>query len=94
MTVLPNAIEPVRPGLPPPLDISEGISAAVLDKLAAALRREREQRSLSILLVEQNLEFALGLASQFLLMERGRIVGDVDVADPTAEEQVAQHLAL
>jgi branched-chain amino acid transport system ATP-binding protein len=75
-------------------EISEGIGPAVLDALTAALLYEREVRNATILLVEQNLDFAFGLASRFLMMERGSIVAAASVADPRARDEVTKHLTV
>ena len=59
---------------------SEGIQPSILDGIAEILTALVEQTSLSILLVEQNLEFAASLAHRGYLMEMGRITQAVDRA--------------
>ena len=52
---------------------SEGIQPSILDEIAGIIRREKSQRGLSLLVAEQNLEFAAALSDRAAVMERGRI---------------------
>ncbi len=53
---------------------TEGIQPSIVDDIARMLTELREARSLSILLVEQNLDFVTTLTDRVLVLERGRIV--------------------
>jgi urea ABC transporter ATP-binding protein UrtE len=57
---------------------TEGIQPSIVDEMAERLKALSASRSLSILLVEQNLEFISGLATRVLLIKRGRLSGEVD----------------
>ena len=52
-------------------EISEGLQPSVLDRIAGVLRRERS--GAAMLLVEQNLDFALSVAERWAVLERGEI---------------------
>ncbi|MCB1377343.1 MAG: ABC transporter ATP-binding protein [Alphaproteobacteria bacterium] len=53
---------------------SEGIQPSIVHDIGGALRRYAEGKDLSILLVEQNLDLVLMLATRVLFIENGRIV--------------------
>ncbi len=52
---------------------SEGIQPSIVDQIGATIRSIRDERGISVVLVEQNLDFAAGLAGRAYLMEKGRI---------------------
>lgn len=54
-------------------EISEGLAPAIVEQIAEAMRALK-QRGYTILLVEQNFEFARTLADRFYVMEHGQIV--------------------
>lgn len=54
-------------------EISEGLAPAIVDQIGVAMQ-ELKQRGFTILLVEQNFEFAQSLADRFYVMEHGQIV--------------------
>ena len=57
---------------------SEGIQPSLVDQIRDILLRSKEARSLSVLLAEQNLDFAQALADRLYLMDDGRIAREVD----------------
>jgi urea ABC transporter ATP-binding protein UrtE len=58
---------------------SEGIQPSIVQEIARTLRRTVLEKKVTVLLVEQNLELVLGLASRFLFMENGRVVDEAPV---------------
>jgi urea ABC transporter ATP-binding protein UrtE len=68
----------IRPGLLLLDEPSEGIQPSILDEILDLLAKAREKHGLSILLVEQNLDFAGALADRAYLMDTGRISREVD----------------
>jgi urea ABC transporter ATP-binding protein UrtE len=58
---------------------SEGIQPSIVQEIARTLRRTVVEKTLTVLLVEQNLELVLGMASRFLFMENGRVVDEAPV---------------
>jgi urea ABC transporter ATP-binding protein UrtE len=55
---------------------SEGIQPSIVQEIARTLRRTVLEKTLTVLLVEQNLELVLEMASRFLFMENGRVVDE------------------
>jgi branched-chain amino acid transport system ATP-binding protein len=59
---------------------TEGLAPVIVEALAAVLRRLRDERALSIVLVEQNSRVALAFSSRTVVMDKGRIVYDGESA--------------
>lgn len=53
---------------------SEGIQPSIINQIAETIRAIKVDRRISVVLVEQNLDFAAELAERAYLMEKGRIV--------------------
>jgi urea transport system ATP-binding protein len=64
---------------------TEGIQPSIIEEIEAVIGRIKAQGQVTILLVEQYLEFAWRLADAFYLMEKGAIVAQGDIATLTAE---------
>ena len=75
-------------------EISEGLQPSMVTKMAEVLRRTKDKDGVAILLVEQNLPFALSVADRYAILKIGEIVeqGDVDQADALAT--LEQHLRI
>ncbi len=69
---------------------SEGIQPSIVSAIAAHVREVNEQSGITVVLVEQNLEFAARLASHANLMEKGRIVRILPCDQLLADRQL-QH---
>lgn len=74
-------------------EISEGLQPSVILNIANALRHEREVNGTTILLVEQNLDFALSVADRWAVLKLGAIE-DQDHNAAGARERVLQHLKI
>lgn len=72
---------------------TEGIQPNVIDMIGDALRLLRDQGDMAIVLVEQNADFAYGLADHFTLVTNGRVTRVADKSDYT-KEQLIDDLAL
>ena len=59
----------------------EGIQPSIIDDIGESLMSLRRDRGLSILLVEQNFDFISELSDRVLVLERGRIAGEMGPAD-------------
>jgi amidase len=62
---------------------TEGIQPSIVDAIEDKLRELASERGLSILLIEQNLEFISGLADRVLVLKKGQIAGVID--DPSSD---------
>jgi urea ABC transporter ATP-binding protein UrtE len=69
---------------------SEGIQPSVVSAIARHVREVNEQQGITVVLVEQNLEFAVRATSHARVMDKGRIVRDLPSADVLADRQL-QH---
>src|SRR5215831_62462 len=56
---------------------SEGIQPSIVQEIGELLGSLREKHRLSMLIVEQNLELVLDVASRIVLVERGRIIREL-----------------
>jgi len=60
---------------------TEGIQPNIIDQIGETLVRIRKEGKVSILLVEQYLDFCLGVADSFYVMDRGAIVAEGPIAN-------------
>ncbi|TDU67329.1 amino acid/amide ABC transporter ATP-binding protein 2 (HAAT family) [Prosthecobacter fusiformis] len=72
---------------------TEGIQPNVIDQIGDALKILRSEDKMSILLVEQYLDFCRELADVFYIMDRGTVVAEGGVKDLT-DEVVKKHLTV
>ncbi len=74
-------------------ELSLGLAPVAIDRLVARLAELRRQRPVTMLVVEQNVGVARGLADRLVLMDRGRFVAE-GAAGAAEWEQVAQQAYL
>jgi urea transport system ATP-binding protein len=72
---------------------TEGIQPSIIKDMARTLKRIRDERSLSIVVSEQVLSFALDIADRVLVIENGEIVRD-DKRDTVDAAQVSKYLSV
>ena len=60
---------------------SEGIQPSVLDEIAEAIDHINLARGITVLVVEQNLDFAARIAERGLIMDKGEIIENVAIAE-------------
>lgn len=73
-------------------EITEGLQPSVIDRLANALLREREQHGTTLLIVEQNVPFALKVADRYVILKHGEVVDQGEARAASAVESVFAHL--
>ena len=56
---------------------TEGIQPSIIEEIAETLHRLREKTGITMILVEQNLEFIASLSSRVLVIQKGRITGEL-----------------
>jgi urea ABC transporter ATP-binding protein UrtE len=71
---------------------SEGVQPSIVQEIRRILRQISVERSLAMLLVEQNLKFAAGLAERGYVIEKGRIVASGAMDQLMSEDVVTEHL--
>lgn len=72
---------------------TEGIQPNIIDQIGDTIRMLRSEGKMSILLVEQYLDFARELADVFYIMDRGAVVAHGPVAELT-DSVVKEHLTV
>ena len=72
---------------------TEGIQPSIIDQIEDTLLALKAEKRMSILLVEQYVEFALAVSDRFCIMERGSIVKEGEISQ-LDEKTVADHLTV
>ena len=75
-------------------EVSEGLQPAMVDRMGEVLIRARDELGIAVLLVEQNLDFALSVANRFMVLKLGEIVEQGDVEDVVSTQTLSNHLAV
>jgi urea transport system ATP-binding protein len=83
----------IRPSLLVLDEPTEGIQPNIVSEIAAILERLNREERLTILLVEQKLPFARRVATDFVIMERGRAAARGGIGELT-QELVNRHLTV
>lgn len=73
-------------------EITEGLQPSVITRLAAALKRERDTNGTAMLIVEQNVGFALQVADRYSVLKRGEIVAEGAARAADAEQTIHAQL--
>jgi urea transport system ATP-binding protein len=73
-------------------EISEGLQPSVVQRLGTTLRAQRDEFGTAILLVEQNVRFALAVADGYAVLKLGAVVERGLVGEPGAESRINEHL--
>src|SRR3954469_8953040 len=72
---------------------TEGIQPNIIDQIGETLVRIKKEGKISILLVEQYLDFCIAVADRFFIMDRGAIVANGAIADLN-DQIVKKHLTV
>jgi branched-chain amino acid transport system ATP-binding protein len=75
-------------------EITEGLQPSVIDRLADVLRTELRSLGLALLLIEQNVSFALSIADHYAVLTRGEIVDSGPVGQTDVGAAIRQHLSM
>jgi branched-chain amino acid transport system ATP-binding protein len=74
-------------------EVTEGLQPSLVDRLSDVLRRLRQDIGTSMIVIEQHLPFALGIASRYLVFKRGEIV-DSACVDAEAVARIEAHMRI
>ena len=74
-------------------EISAGLQPAVRSTVVDALTRERRQRGVTLLMVEQNIDMVMSLADRVAVMKLGQVVWECPALEEN-RERLAQELSL
>jgi len=72
---------------------TEGIQPSVVEEIERILRRIHQEKKLTILLVEQKLDFAKNVAQEFTIMVKGRVAREADIGSLT-DDVVREYLTI
>lgn len=75
-------------------EITEGMQPSVIERLAGVLRGERDRAGTAMLLIEQNVQFALAVGDRYAVLKRGEIVDRGAVGEAGAVERITAHLSV
>ncbi len=73
---------------------SEGIQPSIVQEIAANMREVSKQLGIAIVLVEQNINMIRLLAQRCYVMNKGRIIKEITVAELEDPEVVRRHLSV
>ena len=65
---------------------TEGIQPSIIQSIGEAIKRVNKELGITVFIVEQYLEFVLGISDSLYLMEKGQIVLQGNTADIPADE--------
>jgi len=75
-------------------EITEGLQPAVITRLQGILAEQCRAEGTAILLVEQNIGFALAIADRYAVLKVGAVVETGRTADEGARECIERHLVI
>ena len=67
---------------------TEGIQPSIIDEMVGLLQGWRSRRGLTVVLVEQHLEFLSALCDRIVLLDKGRIVREARPDEPGAVDEL------
>ncbi|UUZ83984.1 urea ABC transporter ATP-binding subunit UrtE [Paenibacillus sp. P26] len=71
----------------------EGIQPSIVQEIERVIEAIKARKTMAVLLVEQSLTFATGIADYYYVLDKGTMVAEGSSAD-LSEEQVRKHLAV
>jgi ABC-type branched-subunit amino acid transport system ATPase component len=74
-------------------EISDGLQPAMVSTVGELLREVRRWGSITIIMVEQNVELALGVADRLAVMKRGDLVYETTADVPGVRDELMRELA-
>jgi ABC-type branched-subunit amino acid transport system ATPase component len=74
-------------------EVTEGLQPSLVDRLSDVLTRLRRDIGTSMVVIEQHLPFALGIANRYLVFKRGEIVDSAGI-DHEAAQRIEAHMRI
>jgi urea transport system ATP-binding protein len=75
-------------------EVSEGVQPSMVDNIGNAILWSNRTFGTTVLMVEQNLEFSLGISHYHVVMENGSIVDQGPVSGQVTMDSVRQHMVI
>lgn len=82
----------MRPSLVLLDEITEGLQPSVIDRIAQALIWERQQHGTTMLVIEQNVPFALSVVDRYMVLKQGEIIDGGEAKATNARSVIFDHL--
>jgi urea transport system ATP-binding protein len=73
---------------------TEGIQPSIIDEIIETLQRLRRELALTVILVEQNLEFIAALSQRILIIQKGAITRDVDPSELANQDLMGEFIGI
>lgn len=73
---------------------SDGVQPSIVDEIGEFIKSLNQQRGLTVLIVEQNIDLMQTVATRAYALDKGRVVASVDRKDLLDTERVAAFLAI
>ena len=71
---------------------TEGVQPSIIDEISEVLQELQVKQNLTIVLVEQNLDFIVGLASRIYTISRGVLDTEIPIEEIQDATMVAEYL--
>jgi branched-chain amino acid transport system ATP-binding protein len=75
-------------------EITEGLQPSVIERISAVLRAERRACDIAMLIVEQNVAFAVQTADRYAVLERGELGAQGRSDEPEAPARIVRELGI
>ena len=75
-------------------EITEGLQPSVIDRIAGVLQAERRASNIAMLVVEQNVAFALKTADRFAILDRGELAEQGRTNEPGMQARILDRLGV
>jgi branched-chain amino acid transport system ATP-binding protein len=75
-------------------EITEGLQPSVIERISGVLQAERRASDIAMLIVEQNVAFALKTADRFAVLERGELGEQGRTDEPDAQVRIIRELGI
>jgi branched-chain amino acid transport system ATP-binding protein len=73
---------------------TEGIQPSIIEEIIETLLGLKARWGITMILVEQNLDFITSLSDRVLTIQKGRITGEIAAADLQNSEAIASHVGM
>ena len=73
---------------------SDGVQPSIIDEIGAFIKNLNQERGLTVLIVEQNIDMMQTVATRAYALDKGRVVASVNREDLMDTERVAAFLAI
>jgi branched-chain amino acid transport system ATP-binding protein len=73
---------------------TEGIQPSIIDEIVEVLQRLRDKSGLTMILVEQNLEFIAALSRRILIIQKGAITRELQPGDLADANLVGEFIGI